>query len=164
MHWPTVDYLHTSACFVISLVTQRLKKKFTCSAGASGDAGSTPGSERSPGEGHGNPLQYCCLENPMDRGAWWAAAHRVAESDTTEMTALTHARFVENDLLRVTGGLFYLLGSLGYQAVLHRFVLGNTSLSCVSDPTAFVTIRVCMFRNIIPDSWVQCNVNWNRRS
>ena len=80
------------------------------------------------------------------------------------MTALTHACFVENDLLRVTGGLFYLLGSLGYQAVLHRFVLGNTSLSCVSDPTAFVTIRVCMFRNIIPDSWVQCNVNWNRRS
>ena len=49
-----------------------------------GDAGSIPGLGRSPGGGHGNPLQYSCLENPMDRGAWWATAHGVAkESDTT---------------------------------------------------------------------------------
>ena len=39
-----------------------------------------PGSGRSPGEGNGSPLQYSCLENPMDRGAWWAAVHRVAQS------------------------------------------------------------------------------------
>jgi len=39
---------------------------------------------RSPGEGNGNPLQYSCMENPMDGGAWWATVHRVAESDTTE--------------------------------------------------------------------------------
>ena len=44
------------------------------------DAGSTPGSGRSPGEGNGNPLQYSCLGNPMDRGAWWVIVHRVAES------------------------------------------------------------------------------------
>ena len=40
-----------------------------------GDLGSIPGSGRSPGEGNGNPLQYPCLENPMDGGAWWAAVH-----------------------------------------------------------------------------------------
>ena len=49
-----------------------------------GDMGSTPGSGRSPGEGNGNPLQYSCLENPVDRWAWWATVHRVAkESDMT---------------------------------------------------------------------------------
>ena len=49
-----------------------------------GDVGSTPGSGRSPGEGHGNPLQYSCLGNPMDRGAWWATVHGVTkESDTS---------------------------------------------------------------------------------
>ena len=47
-----------------------------------GDVGSIPGSGRSPGGGHGNPLQDSCLENPMDRGAWWATAHGVAESQT----------------------------------------------------------------------------------
>ena len=46
------------------------------------DMGSTPGSGRSPGEGHGNPLQCSCLENPMDRGTWWATIHRVAKSQT----------------------------------------------------------------------------------
>ena len=46
------------------------------------DVGSIPGSGRSPGEGNGNPLQYSCLENPMDRGAWWATVHRVAKSWT----------------------------------------------------------------------------------
>ena len=40
-----------------------------------GDPGSFPGSGRSPREGNSNPLQYSCLENPMDRGAWWAAGH-----------------------------------------------------------------------------------------
>ena len=47
---------------------------------------SIPRSGKSPGGGHGTPLQYCCLENPMDRGAWQATIHRVAESDTTEVT------------------------------------------------------------------------------
>ena len=49
-----------------------------------GDVGSIPGSGRSPGGGNGKALQYCCLENPMDRGAWQATVHRVAESDTIE--------------------------------------------------------------------------------
>ena len=42
-----------------------------------GDAGSTPGSRRSPGKGNGNPLRYTCLENPTDKGVWWATVHGV---------------------------------------------------------------------------------------
>ena len=51
----------------------------TCNVG---DPGSIPGLGRSPGGGHGNLLQYSCLENPMDRGAWWAIAHGVEKSQT----------------------------------------------------------------------------------
>ena len=47
-----------------------------------GDLGSIAGLGRFPGEGHGNPLQYSCLKNPMDRGAWWAKVHGVAKSQT----------------------------------------------------------------------------------
>ena len=47
-----------------------------------GDPGSLSGLERSPGEGNGNPIQYSCPENSMDRGAWWATVHRVAKSQT----------------------------------------------------------------------------------
>ena len=51
-------------------------KESACNAG---DPGSIPGSGRSPGEGNDSPLQYSCLENPMDRGAWQATAHGVAK-------------------------------------------------------------------------------------
>ena len=54
-------------------------KESTCGPG---DAGSIPGSGSSPGGGNDNPFQYSCLENPMDRGLWWAAANRVAKSWT----------------------------------------------------------------------------------
>ena len=56
------------------------------SAGDLRDAGSISGSGRSPGGGHGNPLQYSCLENPLDRGAWQATVHRFTKSDKTEVT------------------------------------------------------------------------------
>ena len=52
-------------------------KESACNAG---DSGSIPESGRSPGEGNGNPLQYSCLENPMDRGIWWATVHGVTKS------------------------------------------------------------------------------------
>ena len=52
------------------------------SAHNAGDLGSIPGLGRSPGEGNGSPLQYSCLENPMDRGAWQATVHRVTKSQT----------------------------------------------------------------------------------
>ena len=54
-------------------------KESACNAG---DPGSIPGSGRSPGGGHGKPLQYSCLENPMDRGAWGAAVYGVTHSQT----------------------------------------------------------------------------------
>ena len=52
------------------------------SDGNAGELGSIPGSGRCPGEGNGNPLQYSCLEKPIDRGAWWATVHGVAKSWT----------------------------------------------------------------------------------
>ena len=55
------------------------------------DAGSVPGLGSSPGEGHGSPLQYSCLENPMDRGAWWPSSTRLQRLDVTEATWHTHA-------------------------------------------------------------------------
>ena len=60
------------------------------SAYNAGDPGSVPGSGSSPGEGNGNPLQYSCLENPLERGAWWATVHGVAKSRTwlSEFTSL----------------------------------------------------------------------------
>ena len=60
------------------------------SAPDAGDLGSIPGSGRSPGEGNSTPLQYSCLENPMDGGARWATIHRVAVLDMTEATEHTH--------------------------------------------------------------------------
>ena len=56
-------------------------KESDCNAG---DLGSIPGSGRCPGEGNGNPLQYSCLENPMDSGAWQATVYESQESDMTE--------------------------------------------------------------------------------
>ena len=57
-------------------------KKPLANAGDIRDTGLIPELGRSPGEGHGDPLQCSCLENPMDRGAWWATVHRIAESQT----------------------------------------------------------------------------------
>ena len=57
-------------------------KNLPANVGDIKDVGSIPGLERSPGGGHGNPFQYSCLENPMDREAWWAAIHRVAKNQT----------------------------------------------------------------------------------
>ena len=62
----------------VELVIKNLPAK----AGYIRDAGSIPGLRRSPGRGHGNPLQYFCLENPMNRGGWWATVHRVTKSWT----------------------------------------------------------------------------------
>ena len=84
-HWcVTFGWLNTSfALLVIKWIPtlfggfphSLVGKESACNIG---DPGLNPGSGRSPGEGNGNPLQYSCLENPMDRGAWQATVHRVA--------------------------------------------------------------------------------------
>ena len=75
-------------------------KEPTASAGDIRDSGSISVSGRSPEGGHGNPLQYSCLENPMDRGVWQPTVHRVAESDITEVTCM-HSYQNHNVLITV---------------------------------------------------------------
>ena len=74
-----------------------------------GGVGSVPGLERSPGEGNGNPLQYSCLENPMDRGAWRAIIHGVTKSQTRLKLLSTHGDNTRRTLL--VGGCFKILCS-----------------------------------------------------
>ena len=88
-------------------------KNLPATAGDVSDTGSIPGSGRSPGGGNGNPVQYSCLENAVDRGAWWASVHGVAESDTTE-SVHTHFRS----------------GTAGSNLLLHACVLAQSLQLC----------------------------------
>ena len=78
-----------------------------------GDLGSIPGLGGSPGEGNGNPLQYSCLENPMDGEAWQATVHGVAKSQTERHHSLTHTQWIKRmqgckDLTRPTPTIYIL--------------------------------------------------------
>ena len=68
--------------YLTTLISQvaLVVKNLPASAGGVRDKSSIPGLGRSPGGGHGNPLQYSCLGNPMDRGAWWSTVHWVAKN------------------------------------------------------------------------------------
>ena len=78
-------------------------KNSLANAGDAGDVGSIPGLGRSPRGGHGNPLQYSCLENPMERGAWWAMVHRVAKSQIRLKRLGTHTcSFISVGVLQPT--------------------------------------------------------------
>ena len=68
------------------------------SSGDVRDESSVPGLGRSPEEGNGNPLQYSCLENSMDRGGWWATVHRVAKSQTVLKRLRMHTRKLNGEL------------------------------------------------------------------
>ena len=82
----TLTYTGVGGVFQVELVVKNPLAK----AGDIRDTDSIPGLGRSPGWGHGNPLQYSCLENPMDRGPWWATVHRVAKSWTRLKPLSTH--------------------------------------------------------------------------
>ena len=69
-----------------------LSCRSSSNAGITGDIGLIPGSGRSPREGHGNPLQSSCLDNPMDQGAWWATVHGVAKNQTQLRWLSMHTR------------------------------------------------------------------------
>ena len=83
-------------------------KESDCNAG---DAGLIPGWGRSPGEGHGNPLQYSCLENTMDSQTWWDRVHRVTKSQTQlrkfsmHATRHTHVGIINNHISTIAGNL-----------------------------------------------------------
>ena len=101
-------------------------KEFACNAGDRGDAGSIPGLGRSLGEGDDNSPQYSCLGNPMDRGAWWATAYGVTESDiASEQQHQNH-----------TGGL----GAATYKRLWNQTtVIGEQSV--VDCPAVFPAVR-----------------------
>ena len=77
-------YVYTFMCMYVYILGFPGGSEVKASASNAGNLGSIPGSGRSPGKGNGNPFQYSCLGNPMDRRAWRATVQRVAkESDTT---------------------------------------------------------------------------------
>ena len=74
-----INIINPALCYIWGFPCGSVVKNPPANAG---EAGFISRSGRSPGEGNGNPLQYSCLENPMDRGAWWATIHEIAELDT----------------------------------------------------------------------------------
>ena len=85
---PWISYMFLLNVITVSWSSQvaLVVKKPPANAGDIRDAGLIPGLRRSPGEGNSSPLQYSCLENSMDRGAWWATVHGAIKSDMTEAT------------------------------------------------------------------------------
>ena len=78
----TQDWYNFGRYLSLSTKVALVVKNLPANAGDIRDMGLIPGSGRSPGGGHGSPLQFSCLENPMDRGAWWTTLHRVTQSRT----------------------------------------------------------------------------------
>ena len=92
------------------------------------DMGSIPGLGRSSGRGYGNPLQYSYLENPMDRGAWWATVQRVTELDTTQVTFHAHIVMV----IIICINLPLLLENIRFLPLVFK-VMHNLAFPCISN-------------------------------
>ena len=93
----TTEQLNTAQNVIVYMLITGLLggsvgEKPACNAGATGDKGLIPALGRFPGGGNGNPLQYSILENPMDRGGWWATVHGITKSRTWLKHAPTHMR------------------------------------------------------------------------
>ena len=100
-----------------------------------GDPGSIPGSGRPPGEGNGNPLQYSCLENPMDGEAWWAIVHGVTKSRTrlSDLTLTsskdTSSKQKINRETQTLCGTLHLMNLIGIYRAFHPKIAGYTFFS-----------------------------------
>ena len=90
-------------------------KNLPASAGGERDADSILKSERSPGGGHGDPLQYSCLDNPRDGGAWWAAIYGVTQSRTqlTNFTFTFHFHVLEKEMATHSSVLAWIIPGMG---------------------------------------------------
>ena len=114
-------------------------KESTCNAG---DLGLILGWGRFPGEGKGNPLQYSCLENPMDRGVWWVRVHGVTKSQTRLSDSYTHIHIGTP------------CGSTSYILVLHTPQIQGDRSSCTWDPSEsrpvylFIWLFICILYQI----------------
>ena len=111
-------------------------KNLPASAGATRDLGSFHGLGRSPGGGHGNPLQYSCLENSMDRGAWWATVHGAAQNQTWLKQLSTHTWYI---FIHSTVKYYSRERRKSFHLLWHRLTLGegNGNLlqySCLENP------------------------------
>ena len=144
-------YIHTH----IYMVAQMVK----CLAYNGGDLGSIPGEGRSSGEGNGNPLQYSCLENPMDRGAWWATVHGVAKSwtrlsDFTSLYIQIHGKISleECKLLSLVMSLGCVLHEVGQERVVEVGYLFNL----MKNIYFYELKRMTNFHYILPDLLLYC--------
>ena len=108
-----ISSYYTAVSTLLGLSGDSDSKESACNAG---DLGSIPGSRRSPREGNGKPLQYSCLENSMDRGAWWAAVHGISQSQAWLKWLSMHARRASSLLV------FPFSGFPGYSCCLFFYV------------------------------------------
>ena len=113
---------------------------------------------RSPGEGNGNPLQYSCLENPMDGGAWWAAVHEVAESWTrlSDFILTFHFHALEKEMVTHSSILAWRIPGIGEPGGLHSPVYGVAQnrtwlkwLSSIWQYSILDNIRDVVYDNIL---------------
>ena len=140
------------------------------SAGSAGDLGSIPGSERSPGEGNGNPLQYFCLEDSMDRGAWWATVCGVAEylKTRSRLSCPTVTKLaLSGGSTRVLSQSFSTWARLAFRA--RRFFVAGMSCALRNGLVSFPGLSPLDTRSIPSPSYAdqkcsrRCRVPWETR-